>query len=219
MPRPLRLRGLAERVAPGLVSSSMGLVGSRRLLCSWRARSLALGVLVLVGIPSACGGRTDIEVLEVSVQNEGATLVFQVNTCNEDSTSVSVVESDSKIIVTASTRAGFGCSGGGDSPIPGLFSWTNLSATGRSAMKTDTKSVASIRSSPDCFEPDAGGPVRRNHAVLGSGRSRVASRRRSRVTALALCAPSFSPRVIRMPDLDRVPGRRRRQYSGTAARA
>ena len=96
----------------------MGLVGSRRLLCSWRARSLALGVLVLVGIPSACGGRTDIEVLEVSVQNEGATLVFQVNTCNEDSTSVSVVESDSKIIVTASTRAGFGCSGGDDCSDP-----------------------------------------------------------------------------------------------------
>jgi hypothetical protein len=40
--------------------------------------------------------------------------VFQVNTCNEDSTSVSVVESDREIVVTASTRARFGCSGGDD---------------------------------------------------------------------------------------------------------
>ena len=55
---------------------------------------------------------------EVSVQNEGATLVFQVNTCNEDSTSVSVVESDTEIVVTASTRDGFGCSGGDDCSDP-----------------------------------------------------------------------------------------------------
>ena len=96
----------------------MGLAGSRQAPSTWRARSLVLGAIVIVGIPSACSGSTDVEVLEVSVQNEGATLVFQVNTCNEDSTSVSVVESDSEIIVTASTRAGFGCSGGDDCSDP-----------------------------------------------------------------------------------------------------
>jgi hypothetical protein len=73
---------------------------------------------VLVVGSSACSGRTDVEVQEVSVQNEGATLVFQVNTCNEDSTSVSVVESDSEIVVTASTRATLGCSGGDDCSDP-----------------------------------------------------------------------------------------------------
>ncbi len=96
----------------------MGLAGSRQAPSTWRARSLVLGAIVIAGIPSACSGSTDVEVLEVSVQNEGATLVFQVNTCNEDSTSVSVVESDSEIIVTASTRAGFGCSGGDDCSDP-----------------------------------------------------------------------------------------------------
>jgi hypothetical protein len=73
---------------------------------------------VLLGVSSACSGRTDVEVQEVSVQNEGATLVFQVNTCNEDSTKVSIVESDSEIVVTASTRARFGCSGGDDCSDP-----------------------------------------------------------------------------------------------------
>ena len=96
----------------------MGLVGSRLSLGAWRARSLVVGVIVLVGIPSACGGRTDVEVLEVSVQNEDATLLLQVNTCNEDSTSVSVDESDSEIVVTASTRARFGCSGRDDCSDP-----------------------------------------------------------------------------------------------------
>ena len=90
----------------------MGSKMSRRARGSWRVRSLVLGGFVLLGVSSACSGRTDVEVQEVSVQNEGATLVFQVNTCNEDSTSVSIVESDSEIVVTASTRARFGCSGG-----------------------------------------------------------------------------------------------------------
>lgn len=82
-----------------------------RSLASWRSRSLILAVIVLVGIPSACSGRTDVEVLEVSVQNEGETLMFEVSTCNEDSTELSVAESDNEIIVTASTRAGFSCGG------------------------------------------------------------------------------------------------------------
>lgn len=55
---------------------------------------------------------------EVSVQNEGATLVFQVNTRNEDRTSVSVVESDTEIVVTASTCSSLGCSGGDDCSDP-----------------------------------------------------------------------------------------------------
>jgi hypothetical protein len=81
-------------------------------------RSLVLGAIVLLGVSSACSGRTDVEVQEVSVQNEGATLVFQVNTCNDTSTSVSVVESDTDIVVTASAQAGFGCSGGDDCSDP-----------------------------------------------------------------------------------------------------
>lgn len=54
----------------------------------------------------------------MSVQDEGETLVFQVNICNDDSTSVSVTETDSEIVVTASTRASFGCSGGDDCSDP-----------------------------------------------------------------------------------------------------
>lgn len=96
----------------------MGSTRSRRECGSGRVRSLVLGGFVLLGVSSACGGRTDVEVQEVSVHDEGATLVFQVNTCNEDSTSVSIVESDSEIVVTASTRARFGCSGGDDCSDP-----------------------------------------------------------------------------------------------------
>ncbi len=96
----------------------MGSTGSGRASCSWRARTLVLGAIVLVGVSSVCSGRTDAEVQEVSVQNDGVTLVFQVNTCNEDSTSVSVAESDTEIVVTASTRASFGCSGGDDCSDP-----------------------------------------------------------------------------------------------------
>ncbi len=96
----------------------MGFAGVRRALSSWRVRTLVLGAILLVGASSACSGRTDAEVQEVSVQNDGATLVLQVNTCNEDSTSVSVVESDRDIVVTASTRASFGCSGGDDCSDP-----------------------------------------------------------------------------------------------------
>lgn len=96
----------------------MGLAGSERSRSSWRVHSFVLGGIVLLGASSACSGRTDVEVQEVSVQNEGATLVFQINTCNEDSTSVSIVESDSEIVVTASTRARFGCSGGDDCSDP-----------------------------------------------------------------------------------------------------
>lgn len=76
----------------------MGSKRSRRERGSWRVRSLVPGAIVLLGVSSACSGRTDVEVQEVSVQNEGATLVFQVNTCNEDSTKVSIVESDSEIV-------------------------------------------------------------------------------------------------------------------------
>lgn len=96
----------------------MGCARGRRQRSSWRVRSVVFGAILLVGVSGACSGRTDVEVQEVSVQNEGATLVFQVNTCNEDSTSVSVVESDTDIVVTASTRASFGCSGGDDCSDP-----------------------------------------------------------------------------------------------------
>jgi hypothetical protein len=57
-------------------------------------------------------------VQEVSVQNNGTTLVFQVNTCNDDSTSVSVATSDTEIVVTATTRDRFGCGGGDDCSDP-----------------------------------------------------------------------------------------------------
>ncbi len=77
-----------------------------------------LGSILVVAVSGACSGRTDAEVQEVSVQDEGTTLVFQVNTCNEDRTSVSVVESDTEIVVTASTRTSFGCSGGDDCSDP-----------------------------------------------------------------------------------------------------
>lgn len=96
----------------------MGCARNRRQRSSWRVRSLVLGTSLLVGVSGACSGRTDAEVQVVSVQNEGATLVFQVNTCNEDSTSVSVVESETDIVVTASTRTSFGCSGGDDCSDP-----------------------------------------------------------------------------------------------------
>ena len=96
----------------------MGCARGRRQRSSWRVRSLAFGAILLAGVSGACSGRTDVEVQEVSVQNEGATLVFQVNTCNEDSPSVSVVEFDTAIVVTASSRASFGCSAGDDCSDP-----------------------------------------------------------------------------------------------------
>lgn len=55
-----------------------------------------------------------MEVQQVSVESEGTTLVFAVNTCNEASTEVSVDESDSEIVATASTRFGYGCGGRDD---------------------------------------------------------------------------------------------------------
>lgn len=55
-----------------------------------------------------------MEVQQVSVESEGTTLVFAVNTCNEASTEVSVDESDSEIVATASTSFGYGCGGRDD---------------------------------------------------------------------------------------------------------
>jgi hypothetical protein len=106
-------------------------------------------VIVFVGVSSACSGRTDVEVQEVSVQNEGATLVFQVNTCNEDSTSVSVVESDTEIVVTATTRAGFGCSGGDDCSDPRSVQLDEPLGDRQILDEDGNESVASIHSSPD----------------------------------------------------------------------
>jgi hypothetical protein len=79
-----------------------------------RLCSFVLGAIVVVGVPSACSGRTDVEVQQVSVESEGTMLVFLVNTCNEASTEVSVNESDNEIVATASTSFGYGCGGRDD---------------------------------------------------------------------------------------------------------
>ena len=87
-------------------------------LASWRLRSLVIAGVALVGVPSACSSRTGVEIQEVRLENEGATLVFQVNTCNEDSTELSIVESDDEIIATATTRTGYGCGARDDCSDP-----------------------------------------------------------------------------------------------------
>jgi hypothetical protein len=46
-----------------------------------------------------------------AVVNDGDTLLFQVNTCNEESTEVTVVELENAIIVTARTDRCFSCGG------------------------------------------------------------------------------------------------------------
>jgi hypothetical protein len=74
-------------------------------------RSLVIAGAVLVGISSACSGTRDAEVQSYAVVNDGDTLLFQVNTCNEDSTEVTVVELENAIIVTARTDRSFSCGG------------------------------------------------------------------------------------------------------------
>ena len=64
---------------------------------------------VLVGVSSACSRTTDAEVLSYSVVDDGETLVFQVDTCNEESTEVTVVELENEIIVTSRTDRSFSC--------------------------------------------------------------------------------------------------------------
>jgi hypothetical protein len=55
-----------------------------------------------------------VEVQEVSVDDAGTTLFFGVDTCNESSTEVTVDESDELVVVSASTRSGYGCGGRDD---------------------------------------------------------------------------------------------------------
>jgi hypothetical protein len=70
--------------------------------------------VVLVGIPSACSGRSDVDVLDVSVQDGGMTLDVGIGTCNESSTEVSVIESEDTIVLAADTQSGYGCGGADD---------------------------------------------------------------------------------------------------------
>jgi hypothetical protein len=74
-------------------------------------RSLVVAGAVLVGLSSACSAERDAEVQSYAVVDDGNTLVFQVNTCNEDSTEVEVVETPTAIIVTATTDRSFSCGG------------------------------------------------------------------------------------------------------------
>jgi hypothetical protein len=72
-------------------------------------RSLVVVGAVLVGISSACSGTRGAEVQSYAVVNDGDTLLFQVNTCNDESTEVTVVELENAIIVTARTDRSFSC--------------------------------------------------------------------------------------------------------------
>ena len=62
-------------------------------------------------VASACGGSRDAEVQSYAVVNDGNTLLFQVNTCNEASTEVSIVESENAVVVTARTDPSLSCGG------------------------------------------------------------------------------------------------------------
>ena len=75
----------------------------------WQVHSLVVAGAVLVGLSSACSGERDAEVQSYAVVDDGNTLVFQVNTCNEDSTEVTVVETPTAVIVTATTDRSFSC--------------------------------------------------------------------------------------------------------------
>jgi len=77
-------------------------------------RTLVGLFVVLVGISSACSGRSDVDVLDVSVQDGGMTLDVGVDTCNESTTEVSVTESEDTIVLTAETQSGYGCGGADD---------------------------------------------------------------------------------------------------------
>jgi hypothetical protein len=72
---------------------------------------LVVAGAVLVGISSACSGTRDAEVLSYAVADDGETLLFYVNTCNEESTEVTVVELKNAVIVTARTDRSFSCGG------------------------------------------------------------------------------------------------------------
>ena len=72
-------------------------------------RSLVIAGAVVVAISSACSGTRDAEVQSYAVANDGDTLVFQVNTCNEESTAVTIIELENAVIVTARTDRSFSC--------------------------------------------------------------------------------------------------------------
>ncbi len=77
-----------------------------------RYRSLVLVGAFVVGMSSACGGgRQDVEVQSYAVVNSGDALLFEVNSCNEESTDVAVIELDNAIVVTASTDRRWSCGG------------------------------------------------------------------------------------------------------------
>lgn len=76
-----------------------------------RVRSWLIAGSVLVGVSSACSGTQDAAVLSYAVANGGDTLVFQLNTCNEESTQVTVIELKNAVIVTARTDRSFSCGG------------------------------------------------------------------------------------------------------------
>lgn len=85
-----------------------------KLLPTRRLHALLVAAVIVVGIPTACSGRTDVEVQGVSIDDDGTTLAFGVNTCNESSTEVSLDVSGDVVVVTASTRSEYGCGGQDD---------------------------------------------------------------------------------------------------------
>ena len=76
-----------------------------------QVRSLVVAGAILVGCSSACSRARNAEVQSYAVIDDGDALVFQVNTCNEESTEVTVVETPNAIIVTATTDRSFSCGG------------------------------------------------------------------------------------------------------------
>lgn len=69
---------------------------------------LAVLLIVLVAAPAACGSDAP-EVFGVSVREDGTVLEVEVQTCNDDSMSVEVAETDETIQLTTSRSAQPSC--------------------------------------------------------------------------------------------------------------
>ena len=98
-------RGIASRLTN--MSISPDFFTSRR-------RALLVGAIVLVAIPTACGGSSDVDVREASISDNGMMLSVGVATCNEASTQIAIEETSEAVVVTATTRASYGCGGQDD---------------------------------------------------------------------------------------------------------
>ncbi len=73
------------------------------------AAALLAGLLAF----SSCG-RSDRDVLAASISDNDRLLVVEVDTCNEPSTEVDVVESADDVLITANSDSSFGCGGRDD---------------------------------------------------------------------------------------------------------